>query len=314
MPTLTGRAPAKINLALRVLERRRDGFHELRTILQTISLSDQLTVSYRPREKAAVQLDCDRPDLGGVDNLATRAAQRLLDAGSRRGRVSITLRKRIPVGAGLGGGSSDAAAVLLALAQLLKPAPAPELLFEIAAGLGSDVPFFLVGGRCVGVGRGEEVYPLADIPRQWLVVLAPKQPVSTAQAYRDLNRARRSRLTPDAARNIINGFCSGIGVPQEAAVRSATKAPPDQFVNDFEAVAFQQFPELESWKNRLVRLGATGAMLSGSGSAIVGLFPTRTMAAAASAAFKTFPGEVLIARTLGRRACRAALGELISGD
>ena len=261
-----------------------------------------------------VQLDCDRPGLGGADNLAARAAQRLLDAGSWRGRVHITLDKRIPVGAGLGGGSSDAAAVLLALAQLLRPTPPPELLFEIAAGLGSDVPFFLIGGRCVGVGRGEEVYPLPDIRRQWLVVLAPKQPVSTAQAYRDLNRARRSRLTRDAARNIINGFCSGIGVPQEAAARSATKVPPDQFVNDFEAVAFQQFPRLESWKDRLVRLGASGAMLSGSGSAIIGLFPTRTMATAASAAFKTFPGEVLIARTLGRRACRAVLGELISGD
>ncbi len=308
MPTLKGRAPAKINLALRILGRRRDGFHELRTVLQTISLADRLTVTYRPRGKNRVNLACDCPELAGEDNLATAAAHRLLDAGSRRGAVDIELGKRVPVGAGLGGGSSDAAAVLLALAKMLRPPPPPKLLFEIAAGLGSDVPFFLVGGRCVGVGRGEEVYPLPDIPRQWVVVLAPDAPISTVRAYEDLDRVRGARLTADASRNIINGFCLGICAPQETEVRAPTKASPNPFANDFEAVIFQRFPELGGWKDRLVRAGASGAMLSGSGSAVFGLFPTRESATAATRAFDAFPGKVRIAFTLGRRACRAVWG------
>lgn len=308
MPTLTGRAPAKINLALKILNRRPDGFHELRTVLQTISLADRLKVTYRPQVRNAVRLACNRPELAGDDNLAAVAARRLLEAGSRRGAVEIELSKRIPVGAGLGGGSSDAAAVLLALARMLRPAPPPELLHTIAAGLGSDVPFFLVGGRCVGLGRGEEVYPLPDIARQWLLLLAPDQPISTVQAYRDLDRARRARLTAAASRNIISGFCSGIGAPQETGVRSTTEAPPNQFVNDFDAVIFQRFPELGGWKDRLVRAGASGAMLSGSGSALFGLFPIRASAVAAVRAFDTFPGKVLIACTMGRRACRAVWG------
>ncbi|MDA1314746.1 MAG: 4-(cytidine 5'-diphospho)-2-C-methyl-D-erythritol kinase [Acidobacteria bacterium] len=308
MPTLTGRAPAKINLALKILNRHPDGFHELRTVLQTISLADRLKVTYRPRARNAVHLVCDRPELAGDDNLAAIAARRLIEAGSRRGTVEIELNKRIPVGAGLGGGSSDAAAVLLALARMLRPAPPPALLFTVAAGLGSDVPFFLVGGRCVGLGRGEEVYPLPDIPRQWLLVLAPDRPISTVHAYRDLDRARRTRLTVAASRNIISGFCSGISAPQETGTHSTTEAPPNQFVNDFEAVTFQRFPELGRWKDRLVRAGASGAMLSGSGSAVFGLFPIRASAVAASRAFDTFPGKVLIACTIGRRACRAVWG------
>ena len=305
MPTLTGRAPAKINLALRILNRRPDGFHELRTVLQTISLADRLKVTYRPRAKYAVDLVCDRPELDGDDNLAAVAARRLLHAGSSRGAVEIELDKRIPVGAGLGGGSSDAAAVLLALSRMLRPAPPPDLLLTVAAGLGSDVPFFLVGGRCVGLGRGEEVYPLPDIPRQWLLVLAPDQPISTPQAYRALDSARRTRLTAAASRNIISGFCSGVGAFQEAGTRLTTEAPPNQFVNDFETVIFQRYPELGNWKDRLVRAGASGAMLSGSGSALFGLFPGRASAAAAAQAFDAFPGKVLLAYTMGRRACRA---------
>jgi 4-diphosphocytidyl-2-C-methyl-D-erythritol kinase len=305
MPKLRGRAPAKINLALRILGRRRDGFHELRTVLQTISLADRLTVAYRPRGKNKVNLACDCPELAEEKNLATVAARRLLEAGSRRGTVDIELTKRIPVGAGLGGGSSDAAAVLVALSKMLRPPPAPRLLFEIAAGLGSDVPFFLVGGSCVGVGRGEEVYPLPDIPRQWVVILAPDEPISTVRAYQDLDRVRGARLTVDASRNIINGFYSGICAPQETGVCAPTEASPNPFANDFEAVIFQRFPELGGWKDRLVRAGASGAMLSGSGSAVFGLFPTRGSAATAIRAFDTFPGKVRMAFTMGRGACRA---------
>ena len=309
MPTLRGRAPAKVNLALRILGKRPDGFHELRTVLQTISLADRLTVTYRPRARTRFELDCDQPELAGGNNLAARAAAQLLKAGKWPGAVEIHLEKRVPVGAGLGGGSSDAAAVLLALSKMLRPRPSAATLCEVAANLGSDVPFFLVGGRCVGVSRGEEVYPLPDPPRRWLVVLAPEQPVSTAEAYEALSRGRRSGLTPQATRNIINVFYSGIGVPQRnAGARHVAETPPDLFANDFEKVVFQQFRELELWRDRLVRNGADAAMLSGSGSALFGLFGNRSRAQAAAASFEGFPGTVWVGPTLSRRACHTIWG------
>ena len=173
MRTLSGPAPAKINLGLRVLNRGSDGYHELRTIFQTISLADQLRVAYDPGGDGAVALDCDDTSLSTRNNLAVRAAESLLRAGGWPGAVAIELKKRIPAGAGLGGGSSDAGAVLLALRRLLKPRPHSKMLAEVAAELGSDVPFFLQGGTAVGLGRGEEVCPLPDQPRRWLVLVAP---------------------------------------------------------------------------------------------------------------------------------------------
>jgi len=183
------------------------------------------------------------------------------------------------------------------------------VLCQVAAKLGSDVPFFLVGGRCVGVGRGEEVYPLPDLPRRWLVILAPDRPISTGEAYAALERRRRHGLTAKAAENIISVFYSGIGVPQrEAGAHRVAEIPPDLFANDFEKVVFQQFPELELWKDGLVRGGADAAMLSGSGSAIFGVFGDRRRAEAAAKAFGGFPGKVWVGTTLGRRACRTVWG------
>lgn len=310
MPTLRGRAPAKVNLALHVLNRRPDGFHELRTVFQTIALADRLKVTYRPRARSCVELSCNRPELAGDDNLAARAARRLLEAGKWPGAVEIDLEKRIPAGAGLGGGSSDAAAVLLALGKMLRPRPSRAVLCEAAAELGSDVPFFLVGGRCVGVGRGEEVYPLPDPPRRWLVVLAPQQPVSTAQAYAALSQSRRAALTPQAARNIINSFYASIGAPhRNEEARRFAEAPPDLFANDFEQVIFRQRPELALWKDRLARSGADAAMLSGSGPAIFGWFADRGRAQAAAETLSAFPGSVWAGPSLSRRACQAVWGD-----
>ena len=209
MRSLSGPAPAKINLGLRVLNRRSDGYHELRTIFQTISLADHLTVGYDPRGDGEVELDCDDISLSTKDNLAVRAAESLLRAGAWRGRVAIELKKRIPAGAGLGGGSSDAAAVLLALRRLLKPRPHTAMLAEVAAELGSDAPFFLQGGTAVGLGRGEEVYPLPDQPRRRLVLVAPEIFVSSAEAYRTLRKSR-ARLTPAERQHIISGFQAGV--------------------------------------------------------------------------------------------------------
>lgn len=304
MLTLSGRAPAKVNLALKILDRRPDGFHELRTIFQTISLADRLFVSYTPRGPAAVKLTCDEPELAGVGNLAARAAEALLHSGPWKGRVSIDLRKKIPVGAGLGGGSSDAGAVLLALRRLLKPAPPGPILWEVAAQLGSDVPFFLLGGTAVGVSRGEEAYPLPDRPREWMLILAPNIRISTPEAYREFDDLRPRTLTAASNRPIINGLCASISVSGQRGERDRAEGLPSRFENDFESVVFQRYPDLEEWKNRLVGLGAGCAMLSGSGSALFGTFPSRSQAVRARTSLGEFPGRVFVVATLSRRSYR----------
>ena len=301
MRTLSGLAPAKINLGLRVLNRGSDGYHELRTVFQTISLADQLTIHYDPRGDGEVALACDVPSLATSDNLAVRAAQCLLRAGGWSGNVVIDLKKRIPVGAGLGGGSSDAAALLLALRRMLKPRPHLEMLAEVAAGLGTDVPFFLQGGRAVGLGRGEEVYPLSDQPRRRLVLVAPGIFVSTAEAYRSLRKSR-ARLTAAERQLIINGFQVNIVASEESGALDPAKLP----INDFESVVFQQFPALKEWKKRLVEAGASVAMMSGSGSAVFGVFSSLRRARQARKVLRGFGGKVYLAETIGRSACQAS--------
>ena len=154
------RALAKINLDLRVLGKRPDGFHELRTIFQTISLADTLDISFTPARRTSIALD---DALQIADNLVVRAARLALDAMRATGRIEMRLTKRIPMGAGLGGGSSDAAAVLLALPVLAGRAITLPKLSDIGQQLGSDVPFFLLGGTAVGIGRGSELFPLPDL-------------------------------------------------------------------------------------------------------------------------------------------------------
>ena len=235
MPTITVEALAKVNLGLYVLYRRPDQYHELRTVFQTISLTDQMEIEYRPGGGPAVELDCTRADLAGPDNLAARAAWRLLESTGNAGRVRIHLEKRIPVGAGLGGGSSDAAAVLRALAHLLRPRPDRPLLLSLAAELGSDVPFFLVGGRAVGVGRGAEVYPLPDERARWIVVVAPSTPVSTAEAYRRLSPHLTSTLWEDKIYRLGSRIC--VFEPGQAG------AFAEALENDFETAVFRMHPE-----------------------------------------------------------------------
>src|ERR1035437_6745700 len=161
------RALAKINLDLRVLGKRSDGFHELRTVFQTISLADTLEIAYTPERKTVISLV---DNLAIADNLVVRAARLTMEAMRATGRIEMRLTKRIPMGAGLGGGSSDAAAVLLALPALVgriqgRSLSLPELS-AIGEQLGSDVPFFLLGGTAVGIGRGSELFPLPDAPAQ----------------------------------------------------------------------------------------------------------------------------------------------------
>ena len=176
---------AKVNLDLRVLYKRRDGFHELRTVFQTISLADRIGIVYTPGPKTSVAIT------GNVDipnNLIVRAAEAVLNATKAKGAIEFQLHKQIPMGGGLGGGSSNAAAVLLALPVLLGKSVKPAKLHELAAELGSDVPFFLYGGTALGLGRGTELFPLADAPAARGLVVAPGIHVSTAEAYKALDR------------------------------------------------------------------------------------------------------------------------------
>ncbi len=256
---------AKINLGLNVLYRRADGFHELRTIYQTISLADALEVEFTPARRTTIELVSD-PEI--PDNLVVRAARLAMDAMRSTGQLRFRLKKRIPMGAGLGGGSSDAAAVLLALPALAgRRIPMPALI-RMAGELGSDVPLFLLGGTMLGIGRGSEVYPLADMPRVRGLLVVPPVPVSTAEAYAALGRG----LTNEAAPNMISSFQSCIWRNE---VGVSEEAPPALAGNDFEQAVFRRHPRLKSIKTKLQKLGAAPAMLTGSGSALYGMFRTR---------------------------------------
>jgi 4-diphosphocytidyl-2-C-methyl-D-erythritol kinase len=276
------RALAKINLDLRVLHKRRDGFHELRTIFQTISLADTIDLTFTPSAKSAIELD---DPLGLPDNLAAKAAHLSLRAMKIRGRVVIRLAKRIPMGAGLGGGSSDAAAILLALPVLAGKSIPLAVLSRIAAELGSDVPFFLSGGAAVGIGRGTELFPLPDRSSRPGLLVVPNIHVSTPDAYRRLS----PRLTSESEQNKIFSF-------QSLALAGGVS---ETVCNDFEAVVMEQYPRLALLKKRLQRAGADPALMSGSGSAVFGLFRTRDQAVRARNALS---GEKAIGISLVNRA------------
>jgi len=290
------RAPAKINLDLRVLEKRPDGFHELRTIFQTISLADTLEVAFTPGRRTAIELE---DPLGIPDNLMVRSARLAMEAMRATGRLEMRLTKRIPLGAGLGGGSSDAAAVLLALPALVGTALDIPKLSGIAAELGSDVPFFLLGGTAVGIGRGTELFPLPDQPAMPGLLVAPGVHVNTAQAYRDLSPC----LTTELQQNKIVSFQS----------RTWGGSGVDGAANDFEAVVFEQHRGLAILKHRLLRAGAAVAMMTGSGSALFGLFQDRDGVSRARKSLgdeKTFRIS-LVSRVRYRRMWWRALGEHI---
>jgi 4-diphosphocytidyl-2-C-methyl-D-erythritol kinase len=278
------RALAKINLDLRVLGKRPDGFHELRTVFQTISLADTIDIAFTPGRKTAIEVE---DSIGIPDNLAARAARMVLEAMRVTGRVEMRIRKRIPMGAGLGGGSSDAAAVLLALPVLAgRKVELPELC-SLAEQLGSDVPFFLVGGRAVGIGRGSELFPLPDEPAPAGLLVVPGVHVSTAEAYRRLS----PRLTSESQQNKIFSF-------QSQTWRRSGREPA---CNDFEAVVFEQHRSLAVLKKRLIGAGASVAMMTGSGSGVFGLFHTRREAALALDSLGTLGKAYLISLVSRRR-------------
>jgi 4-diphosphocytidyl-2-C-methyl-D-erythritol kinase len=285
---LTVRAHAKVNLDLRVLGVRADGYHELRTVFQTIDLHDTLVCT---EHAGPFTLKCRTPGVPlDASNLVWKAAAALWTALGRSGEIRdavIQIDKKIPVQAGLGGGSSDAAAALLALGRLWGGAPI-TLLREVGAAIGADVPFFLSGGTALGLGRGEEIYPLVDLPPHFVVIVRPPFGVSTAEAYSwyDEDRAAGVRETREF---------------QQLPVPWPSRAA--QMVNDLEPPVMRRHQEIGALKITLKEAGATAAAMSGSGSAVFGLFRSR---AAAEKAVK--PGgnlsrngaKALVTRTLTR--------------
>jgi 4-diphosphocytidyl-2-C-methyl-D-erythritol kinase len=282
---------AKINLRLEVLGKRTDNFHELRTIFQTISLKDQLRLkkSRKPGIELRIQgnssLSAEPPD----KNLVYRAVDAVRrELGVVHG-VSIELRKTIPAGRGMGGGSSDAAASLIGYLRLVKKQLSRDRLFSIAAGLGADVPFFLEGGRALGIGKGDEIYPLPDIPKRYLLVVSPQAiHVPTPDAYRWLNAPE---LTNSAGNPKLYGFC---------ALAWSLQGGP--LLNDFEEAVFQQHPRLAEIKRELLQNGATEALLAGSGSAVFGVFPSPAKARRAAVGFPL--DQTFVCETVSRDSYR----------
>jgi 4-diphosphocytidyl-2-C-methyl-D-erythritol kinase len=277
------RSFAKVNLALAVLGKRADGFHEIRTVFQSIDLHDEIEIL------PCARLEFSCPDPAGVpkeENTVWRAAAALARAASPTSGAEIVLRKRIPAGAGLGGGSGNAAATLLGLCRFWQLGLPDEQVHAIAASIGSDVPYFLHGGTALGIGRGEEIYPLPEIPPAHLVVVFPGVHISTAAAYGSLRLLLTSRQVPHK----IQSFCG----------RLADGFPPSaEIFNDFETSILPAYPAVQKAKDFLRERGATATLLSGSGSSVFGFFSDEESALAASRStcaeksWRVFPAKTL---------------------
>jgi 4-diphosphocytidyl-2-C-methyl-D-erythritol kinase len=270
-------AYAKINLRLEVLGKRNDGYHELRTVFQTVSLHD--TLHFRPSRRPGLSLTIQGNDELSEEamekNLVYRAVDALRGEFKHRSGVEITLKKKIPAGRGLGGGSSDAAAALLGYLQFLGRKIEPASLLAIAAGLGADVPFFLLGGRALGISKGDEIYPLPDVPKFSLLIVSPKEiHVPTPDAYRWLHAPQLASLTKGAADHRLYRFCALCWSAQGACLS-----------NDFEPAVFERHHRLAQIKRALLQAGASEALLAGSGSAVFGIFPSPAKARRAAVGF-----------------------------
>jgi len=289
LTSLRVRSFAKVNLGLEVLGLRADGYHELRTLFQTVDLHDDVLVRL-PRRSRDVVVRCDHPLVPADDtNLAYRAAVALRRYARVSAGVAIEITKRIPVGGGLGGGSSNAAAVLMALDRLWKLGLGPAGLHSLARRLGADVPFFLVGGTALGLGRGDEVYPLHRQVKGHLAIANPGCPVSTAAVFRRID----ARLTPRENSNSIFLFVS-----RDLEGRDGWSL----LANDLEEAAFEAAPTLKAGAGRirglLLREGARLVALSGSGSSYFGLFEDPARARRAVSALREAGVEACRARTL----------------
>ena len=285
---MTVKSFAKINLGLEIVGKRADGYHDIRTLFQTISLADE--IDFAPAPDGVLELDGDDPAIAwDRTNLVHRAA-RLLQGGAGTAKgAKISIRKSVPAGRGLGGGSSNAAATLLALNEMWGLGLGPGELTRMARGLGADVPFFLKGGLCLGEEIGDRLTPLPDLAPLACLVIFPPFAISTPSIYAGVSP---SLTSPGKGSRIMRFLESGdFGLLE----------------NDLERVIFRAYPELERWKTFFREQGALLSQVSGSGSAVYGLFPDT---AGAEAARRRLPGttDARLAATLPREGYWAQLG------
>lgn len=260
---------AKINLGLEVLRKRPDGYHEIRTLFQSVSLHDVL--EFRPLDESRIELTGTAGDLSwGEDNIIHRAARMLSARHAPNKGIAIRVIKNIPLGAGLGGGSSNAAMTLWALNRLWGLGLSRKELAPLAAELGSDVPYFLEGGLCLGTGRGEIVEPLGDLPSRQGVLVLPRLPVSTAYIYRHHRVTLTSRDKDSKIRRFL------------------TSADLHGLVNDLEDTIFRFYPLIQEHKRRLLLQRPELALVSGSGAAVFGLYADVEQA---RSAIQELPGD-----------------------
>ncbi|MGB8760572.1 MAG: 4-(cytidine 5'-diphospho)-2-C-methyl-D-erythritol kinase [Candidatus Sulfotelmatobacter sp.] len=308
--TISVRAFAKINLGLRIGALRGDGFHELLTVYQTIGLHDVIWV--RLGRGSGIEIRCADPRVPKDEsNTCYRIVEKAMQVLKAKGRVVIEIEKRLPVQGGLGGASANAVAALLGLERVVKKALPTEERLRIATEVGSDLPLFLVGGTVLGVGRGEQVYPLEDLPATACVVVTPEVGVSTPKAFAEWDRRRAQSLRPVADAGLATlgrtaeaavptltvpgasdrmvelgrGLSAWLsksysGAPRQIYRRGRAENPLLELVragikNDFEEVVFPEYPELSEGKSALERAGAKYASLSGSGSTLYGVFASK---------------------------------------
>jgi 4-diphosphocytidyl-2-C-methyl-D-erythritol kinase len=291
------RSFAKINIGLRIGPLREDGFHELRTIYQTIALCDLVRVD--AGRGVGIEIYSKDPSVPcDESNTCFRMAERILRAFKVRSKIRITIEKNLPVQGGLGGASSNAIATMLGMEKALKKELAPADRLRLAAETGSDVPLFLIGGTVLGTGHGEQVYPIEDLPSFHCVIATPQIRVSTPAAFADWDRrGEAEKLTAPDSSDKINEFSRSVfewlgrrsfslsGVPSrgwdraEALLLDLVRTGIE---NDFESVVFPKHPAIREAKRALEKAGAKYASLSGSGSAVYGLFESKAIAAKAA--------------------------------
>ena len=276
--SITVFAPAKINLILRILDRRPDGYHNLWSLMQTVQLEDALELSLSDHH-STITLRCDEPSLKtDASNLVYRAAAAVLEGAGRTVGLDIVLAKRIPMGAGLGGGSSDAAATIMGLNRLLNLGWSTEKMAYLGQTLGSDVPFFFSAPSAIVEGRGEKVVPVQITGSRWVMLVNPGFPIETKWAYQQLS-VSRTGVQP------LSDVHAGLGKTCELSWEEVFQAAE----NDFEATVFKAHPDLYKIKQRLLADGAETALLSGSGATVFGVFRDETTARQAEIGFRTEP-------------------------
>jgi 4-diphosphocytidyl-2-C-methyl-D-erythritol kinase len=269
--SITLKAPAKVNYLLDVIRRRPDGYHDLRMVMQRVNLCDEIAITLTDTQGISVRCGKDGvPD--GPGNIAWKAANTLLELADGAHGAEISITKNIPVAAGLGGGSSDAASVLMGMNELLDLGLSDQRLMEIGVKLGADVPFFIFKKTALAEGIGEALTPMPAMPAAWVLLVNPGVHVSTAWVYNNLKLTNRGELAKlPSFYGSIEDICS-------------------IFANDLESVTIPSFPVIAEIRNGMLKHGALGAMMSGSGPTVFGLYQDRETAEQARAAITSDTG------------------------